>query len=110
MTKQAIIEAGLQGLNAWFSGHAQPGFRAKQVWDWIFTRRAVEFAQMTDLPLPIRAALHDEFTPLKSQVAEVHQTADQTQKLLVSLGNGDQVECVLLAEAKRRTVCVSTQV
>src|SRR5439155_13255656 len=36
--------------------------------------------------------------------------ADGTQKLLLRLHDGKQVECVLIPEADRRTACISTQV
>jgi 23S rRNA (adenine2503-C2)-methyltransferase len=38
------------------------------------------------------------------------RTADGTEKLLVELADGQQIECVLLRDGQRRTICISTQV
>ncbi len=41
----------------------------------------------------------------------VHKTtSDGTEKLVLQLGDGQQIECVLLRDAARRTICISTQV
>jgi 23S rRNA (adenine2503-C2)-methyltransferase len=65
---------------------------------------------MTDLPLALRQELASSFSCFSTTPAR-HLTAhDGTEKLLLRLGDGKLVECVLLKEADRRTVCVSTQV
>jgi 23S rRNA (adenine2503-C2)-methyltransferase len=108
--QKSIIQAGQEELAEWCSRHGQPPFRARQVWSWIFAKRAIAFAEMTDIPVEIRSALNAEFSLFGTQVAELRRTADGTRKLLITLADAEQVECVLLAEGKRRTVCVSTQV
>jgi 23S rRNA (adenine2503-C2)-methyltransferase len=108
--RESIIQSGAQKLAEWFSARGEPQFRAHQVWHWIFGKRVRAFAEMTDIPLPIRTSLEADFHVLGSQVAHIRQTADDTRKLLISLADGNQIECVLLIEGKRRTVCVSTQV
>jgi 23S rRNA (adenine2503-C2)-methyltransferase len=65
---------------------------------------------MTNLPLPLRQALAAEFVPLHTQVACCLKAPDGTQKLLLRLHDGGQVECVLIREDSRRTACISTQV
>src|SRR5262245_37531507 len=107
---KSIIQAGQEELLEWCSRHGQPPFRARQVWSWIFAKRAIAFAEMTDIPVEIRSALDAEFYLFGTQVAELQRTSDDTRKLLITLADGHQVECVLLVEGKRRTVCVSTQV
>ena len=40
-----------------------------------------------------------------------HQVAaDGTEKLLLELADGQRIECVLLRDGPRRTVCISSQV
>ena len=40
-----------------------------------------------------------------------HQVAkDRTEKLLLRLADGELIECVLMREDDRRTICISTQV
>jgi 23S rRNA (adenine2503-C2)-methyltransferase len=47
---------------------------------------------------------------LESKIVRHEISADRTEKLLVELVDGEPVECVLMREPERRTVCISTQV
>jgi 23S rRNA (adenine2503-C2)-methyltransferase len=84
--------------------------RARQIRSWLIARRATSFEQMTDLPLTLRQALVNEFQPLATSIDRHLKSIDGTHKLLLRLHDGQVIECVLLQEADRRTVCVSTQV
>jgi 23S rRNA (adenine2503-C2)-methyltransferase len=110
MSKRPVIHAGFEELTAWCAQRGERSFRARQVWEWLFARRATEFAQMTDISSSLRLDLDAHFLPFSSRVEAVRQTADETRKLLVLLADSHTVECVLMSEGKRRTVCVSTQV
>src|SRR4029077_18156336 len=65
---------------------------------------------MTDLSAGLRRKLADSFTVFQSRVARHQTSQDGTEKLLLELGDVEHVECVLMREDERRTVCVSTQV
>ncbi|HLQ45271.1 MAG TPA: 23S rRNA (adenine(2503)-C(2))-methyltransferase RlmN, partial [Planctomycetaceae bacterium] len=68
------------------------------------------FEQMSDLPIRVREQLAAEFRLFSAEVA-AHQVAlDRTEKLLLQLDDGQQIECVLMREPERVTVCISTQV
>ncbi len=108
--KSPVLSIGPTALAAWCERHAQPRYRAKQILAWVLERRARDFAEMTDLPRSLRATLAEQLTVLGSEVETVRETADHTRKLLVRLADAQAVECVLMTEADRRTVCVSTQV
>jgi 23S rRNA (adenine2503-C2)-methyltransferase len=89
-------------------GH--PAYRARQVLDWVIRRRAESFEPMSDLPKGLRQQLDDEWTALGTRVAYRDVAPDGTDKLVVECRDGRRVECVLMAEGPRRTVCISTQV
>lgn len=73
-------------------------------------RRVDSFDQMSDLPVGMRKLLSTEFR-YSSFEQICHQVAsDLTEKLLLKLADGELVECVLMREPGRRTVCISTQV
>jgi len=110
MKKTPILSLGSLALLAWCEAQGERAFRARQIARWIFERRASQFDEMTDLPRELRAALDAEFCVFGSSVETARVTADDTQKLLVRLADGHAVECVLMADRSRRTVCVSTQV
>lgn len=93
----------------------QKKFRRKQIDKWIFHQRATSFEQMTDLPVKLRELLGQTFTIFTGDVVKHEQSQDGTEKLLVQFpaqgkhGAG-QIECVLIREKHRRTICVSSQV
>lgn len=107
---RAIVDLTSQQLEAWFAEAGQPPYRAGQLMRWLFQRRVGNWAEMTDLPESIRDRLKQAFVISSSHVAAVHESADGTEKLLVRLTDGRQVECVLLRDSRRRTWCLSTQV
>src|SRR5688572_14873985 len=97
-------------LAEWCAAHGQSSFRADQIRKWIFGKRVNDFASMHDVPAKVRTALAEEFSFFTSTVIN-HQTArDRTEKLLLKLADGKVIECVLMRETKRRTICISTQV
>ncbi|HBI45141.1 MAG TPA: 23S rRNA (adenine(2503)-C(2))-methyltransferase RlmN, partial [Planctomycetales bacterium] len=107
---RGLLELPREELLAWLQAHDQPPLRARQLRRWIVVGRATSFDQMTDLPLLLREQLAIKFTPLATTVDRRYSSSDGTQKLLVRLHDDQIVECVLLPERNRRTVCVSTQV
>ena len=99
-----------KSLKAWLAERGQPAFRAAQIRKWVFEGRAESFEAMSDLPKGLRAELAAEFQLWTSKVARHLQSADGTEKLLLELADGGQIECVLLRDDDRRTICISTQV
>jgi 23S rRNA (adenine2503-C2)-methyltransferase len=96
----------------------EPAFRARQVLDWTYAKRARNFAEMTNLPTALRDRLACEYSFCALQYVRVLGSEDTTRKYLFRLADGALVESVLIpaspalyGEASdRRTVCVSTQV
>ncbi len=98
-------------LAEWLVAQGLPAYRLRQVQGWVFQHRADSFETMTDLPATLRQGLAEAFTVLGSRVARHEQAPDGTEKLLLELADGQQVECVLLRNDRgHRTACISTQV
>ena len=111
-------------LAPWLQERGQGVYRLRQVRHWLFARRAETFSQMTDLPQSLREELTRDFTLWSTTIARHTQAEDGTEKLLLTLADGGQIECVLLRErysaeetdgpqdptGMRRTICISTQV
>lgn len=95
-----------------------PGFRAKQVIDWLYKQKVGSWEAMTNLPKTMHAWLEENYTlsPLKRIL--VKNASDTTDKILSQLGDGSLIETVLIrapefhdsAEGFRTTICISTQV
>lgn len=97
-------------LKSWMKDHGQGAYRAGQVRKWLFEKRAASFADMTDLPQAVREQLAADISLWTTTIARHTQADDGTEKLLLTLADGGQIECVLLRDETRRTICISTQV
>jgi 23S rRNA (adenine2503-C2)-methyltransferase len=97
-------------LAQWLAAHGQPAFRAAQIRRWVFARRAGDWQAMTDLPQALRDRLTDEVPFWSTRVLKHTTATDGTEKLLLGLAGGGEIECVLLRDGVRRTICISTQV
>jgi 23S rRNA (adenine2503-C2)-methyltransferase len=105
-------------LQETLSNLGQPPYRAGQILDWLYRKRARSFADMTDLPQPLRTSLEAEFSLTNLEPMRVLGSSDTTQKFLMRLDDGNLIESVLIpaspalygSRSDRRTICISTQV
>ncbi len=97
-------------LTVWLKDRQYPALHGKQIRNWILSRRALSFDQMSDLPVRLRRELEESFEPLSSRVDRHLTSQDDTHKLLLQYKDGSRVEAVLIQESNRRTACISTQV
>jgi 23S rRNA (adenine2503-C2)-methyltransferase len=99
-------------LPSWLAQSAggAPAYRAGQVRQWLFAGRAETFEEMSNLPKPLREQLAAEFSIWTTTIERHHRAADGTEKLLLRLHDGHHIECVLLRDGGRRTICISSQV
>ncbi len=84
-------------------------FRAKQLQRWIHQRGCDNFADMTDLAKSFREKLQANAIIAAPAILSDHTSVDGTRKWLLDVGEGNAVEMVYIPEAKRGTLCVSTQ-
>ncbi len=85
-------------------------FRAKQIWQWIYTKGATEFAQMSSIKKDTQALLAETYTIERAGVSRNAVSFDQTQKWLLKFADGNEVETVFIPDSTRGTLCVSSQV
>jgi 23S rRNA (adenine2503-C2)-methyltransferase len=109
-TKNPILDWTEAQLVAWLRDKDAPKYRARQILTWIFQKRAASFQDMSDLPKKLRADLEESFSIFTSRTVENQQAEDGTEKLLIQLADGGRIECVLLRDGPRRSICVSSQV
>ena len=105
-----LLDFTNEALVVWLAEHRQPSFRAKQIRRWLFTTRARTWEEMTDLPQTLRDELTAHFQIWTSQIIRHSKADDGTEKLLLQLSDGGRIECVLLRDGTRRTICISSQV
>jgi 23S rRNA (adenine2503-C2)-methyltransferase len=106
----SILEQSVDSLSSWLQERSLPKYRANQILGWVYQRRAESFEAMTDLPKGLRAELDSAFDFYRTKTIATQNSEDGTQKLLLQLPDGGRIECVLLRDGPRRSICVSSQV
>jgi 23S rRNA (adenine2503-C2)-methyltransferase len=111
-----LLSFTLPELKLWLVEHGEPGFRAKQIYQWIYQQLVSDFAAMSNLPLSLRQKLEEEACIGSGSVrTEQHSKDDRTRKILLELMDGRLIESVLMLypplreSSARATVCVSSQ-
>ena len=97
-------------------GH--PRYRAGQIFEWLYPRRADTPEAMTNLPANLRAWLLANYDFESTSLVQRKASSDVTQKILQRLRDGSLIETVIIRapmegvgqEKSRRTICISTQV
>lgn len=109
MTAAALTAADDAALAELVAGAGGKPFQARQLAHWIYRHGARSLADCRNLPAALRERLAE--VPVRgSQVETSEFAADGTEKLLLRLADGETVECVLIPEPERTTLCISTQV
>ena len=108
----------LATLTARLAERGEPAFRAKQILDWLYKKRARSWDDMTSLSKPLRAWLAATFDLLPAALVLNKQSADVTDKLLLELRDRSLIETVIIRvpqegvglDHSRKTSRISTQV
>jgi len=90
-------------------GLGEPPYRARQVYSWLYRKRARSFAEMSNLAKDLRARLEQHWDVRWPAVAERRLSTDGTRKYLFRLEDEATIESVYIPEETRRTICISTQ-
>jgi len=98
-------------LRASLLGHGLPGFRAEQMYSWVYRKHVRDPLGMTNLPLAFRRTLPGICDLALPETASVHASPDgHTHKFVLRLADGARVESVSMRTPKRLTFCISSQV
>lgn len=84
-------------------------FRGKQIYRALHQKRVTKLADITELSLPLREILGQQFRVAWPRVAEARRSADGTVKVLFELDDGASIEAVDIPDRRRRTFCISSQ-
>lgn len=109
-SKTDIRSLSLEQLTDALTKHGEPAFRAKQVYDWLWAKRAVDFDDMSNLSKPLREWMKDTFTINAVEIHDLQISSDKTIKCAMRLNDGYVVESVLIPSGDRMTACISSQV
>ena len=108
--RKSLIGLSREELGAEVAAAGLEPFRAKQIWHWLYNRGVTSFEDMTTLAKPIRARLAENFAIDRAAVVREQASEDGTQKWLLRMADGQEVEAVHIPEEDRGALCVSSQV
>ena len=105
-------------LTSWLKEQGEQAFRANQILDWMWKKKADSIDAMSNLPAALREKLTSSFRLASLTHTHTQGSADTTRKFLFKLHDGRYVESVLIpanpalygGASDRRTLCVSSQV
>lgn len=85
-------------------------YRGRQLYSNIYGRRALDFAEMSDLGKGLRERLGSIARVTATRIASVFRSLDGTRRYLLTLEDGREAEAVFMPEDRRDTICISCQV
>lgn len=109
-TKKDIRSISKEDLRNFFVSQGDKAFRGNQVYEWLWSKGAHHFDDMTNLSKETRQMLEEHFVINHIQVDTMQHSTDGTIKNAVRLHDGLVVESVLIPTETRTTACVSSQV
>lgn len=117
-SSDSIYDYDREELAEIFASLDQPAYRVDQLLRGIYSRRATNWEQMTDLPARVREILAERLSPRLPEIVQMTGSKDTTRKFLFRFQDGDFVESVLIpsspalygSQSDRRTICLSSQV
>ena len=104
-----LLDLDAASLTAFFAGHGEKPFRARQVLRWVHRFGQGDFDAMTDLARSLREKLKEMAVVLPPAIVADSIAGDGTRKFLFDVGAGNAVESVFIPEDDRGTLCISTQ-
>lgn len=104
-----IKNYSLDELKDIFKGWGETAYRVKQVFSWLYQKRAGSFDLMSNLRLELRKKLKDNFSLNRLKLDKLQESSDKTKKFLFALEDGNLIESVLIPVKERLTVCLSSQ-
>ena len=107
--KKDIRTLDLNEISLFFEQNNIARFRAKQVYEWLWKKRALSFDEMTSLSISDRSLLNKHFAINSVSIHKMEQSNDNTIKYSLKLYDNKLVEGVLIPSRKRLTACISSQ-
>ncbi|HSU60274.1 MAG TPA: 23S rRNA (adenine(2503)-C(2))-methyltransferase RlmN [Bryobacteraceae bacterium] len=91
-------------------GPKQPTYRARQLFDALYRKQVADLSEISTLPQALRSQLLTVHTIGLPEVERRFDSSDGTLRYLLRLQDNRTVEAVLMPEAGRDTICISSQV
>lgn len=110
-----ILNKTYEEMISYVESLGEKPFRGKQLWHWLWNKRARTFDEMHTLSNAFREKLREKAHIIYPTIVKREQSSDGTIKLLISFEDNSMVETVLIPSVGKNgevrvTQCISTQV
>jgi 23S rRNA (adenine2503-C2)-methyltransferase len=105
-----LAELDRPALEAALAERGHESFRARQLFAWMYRRGVTDVDAMSDLSRELRATLNASFRLTTPEIISRERSGDGTEKFLLRLSDGRQIESVFIPDTPSMTLCISTQV
>jgi 23S rRNA (adenine2503-C2)-methyltransferase len=108
--KSDVLALTLDDLKDFLIKNNVKPFRAKQIFEWIWSKHVTDFDEMTNLSKDLRELLKIHFYFQAVEIEHLQVSKDKTIKIAFKLIDDLLVEGVLIPTDNRSTACISSQV
>ncbi|MCR4780854.1 MAG: 23S rRNA (adenine(2503)-C(2))-methyltransferase RlmN [Ruminiclostridium sp.] len=109
--KKDILSMTLPELESDLAALGEKKFRAGQLYDWLHVKRALSFAECSNLPKTLISRLGEEYEIRRASVKrKLESKLDGTIKYLFEFPDGERCETVMMSYRHGNSLCISTQV
>ena len=105
-----IYDYTFHELEEYFVSIGDKKFRAKQVFEWLYKRKAESFDEMTNISKKMIAHLSENFSMPRLELVTKQESIDGTVKFLFQLHDNNTIEAVLMRYDWGNSLCITTQV
>ena len=109
-TPALLIDHSRAALRDRFGEEGTPACWADAVFSLLYREQVEDLAEHPSLPRRVQERLRARWSRRALETRAVQRSADGTRKLSLACADGRVIEAVLIPEARRTTLCVSTQV
>lgn len=110
MSKKSIRNLSKEELQTELLELGEKKFRAGQVYEWLWSKGAGSFSEMSNLSKDLREKLEENYFIDKITLAEKQVSSDRTIKCAFKTHDGFVIEGVLIPTTSRMTACISSQI
>lgn len=108
--KPFVYDLTYEDWQEWVKANGESGFRAGQIFDWLYVKRVASFEEMSNLSKGLRDKLAEQFRFVTLREITHYRSKDGTVKFLFELDDKNAIETVVMKHNYGNSVCVTTQV
>src|SRR3989304_8308995 len=110
MTKRNLKALSKEELESFIHKSGLPSYRVRQLLHWIYEKYFLSIDDITEFSKDLRKRLSEISYISNLELLKRELSKDGTEKFLLGLEDGESIESVLITDAKRLTLCISSQV